>query len=242
MAKSTCVFDNLLREIEAAENKLAGMTSSMGSGAKLLDDEDISLLAKSKGVSQAQENNGACSGAGDSGDLGLHYYSCVGELEKENGELRKMTEMNKLAGESNQAEMVNLRKMIAEQKTVVNNLEKEISVEGHMEDTGTEEANGLAADIKANKQILDELKASFREVIDSQMRTETETGVGELLQLLWRQFVTVGPEADVQLSQLGLALDPEDVERLVQAGLVTRRGDTLSLVNYTCGDSDVAMS
>ena len=239
MAQSTCVFDNLLREIEAAETKLAGMTPFMGSGAKLLD-EDISLLPKSKGVSE--EHTGACSGAGDGGDLGLHYYSCVGELEKENGELRKMTEMNKLAGESNQAEMIKLRKMIAEQKTVVNNLEKEISVEGHMEDTGTEEANGIVADIKANKQILDELKASFREVIDSQMRTETETGVGELLQLLWRQFVSVGPEADVQLSQLGLAPDPEDVERLVQAGLVTRRGDTLSLVNYTCGDSDVTMS
>ena len=237
MAQSTCVFDNLLREIEAAETKLAGMTPFMGSGAKLLD-EDISLLPKSKGGSQ--EHTGACSGAGDGGDLGLHYYSCVGELEKENGELRKMTEMNKLAGESSQAEMINLRKMIAEQKAVVNNLEKEISVEGHMEDTGTEEANGIVADIKANKQILDELKASFREVIDSQMRTETETGVGELLQLLWRQFVSVGPEADVQLSQLGLALDPE--ERLVQAGLVTRRGDTLSLVNYTCGDSDVTMT
>ena len=88
MAKSTCVFDNLLREIEAAERKLAGMTSSMGRGAKLLDldDEDISLLPKSKGVSQ--DHDGACSGAGDGGDLGLHYYSCVGELEKENGELK----------------------------------------------------------------------------------------------------------------------------------------------------------
>ena len=77
------------------------------------------------------------------------------------------------------------------------------------------------------------------EVVDSKMRTETETGpscgVAQLLQLLWRQFVSAGPEnATLDLSQLDFKADGEDVQQLVQSGIATIDGDILKLVNFSC--------
>ena len=57
----------------------------------------------------------------------------------------------------------------------------------------------------------------------------------ELLQLLWRQFVTAGPEnASLDLSQVDFKADGEDVQQLVQSGIATLDGDNLKLVNFTC--------
>ena len=81
---------------------------------------------------------------------------------------------------------------VEDQRKVVTNLAKETTKE-LTEDKSSEEQQKLTADIRANKIILDELKAALRDVVDSQTRTETESGpnsVGMLLQLLWEQFLT----------------------------------------------------
>merc|ERR1712133_355174 len=88
---------------------------------------------------------------GDDGDTGLHYYTAVGELEKELAELRKLSEVTKHSVDSNKQTLENLQEMINEQREVVSNLEKEVEKETPMEDTGTEEANRLLADTKSNK-------------------------------------------------------------------------------------------
>merc|ERR1712133_242181 len=112
-----------------------------------------------------------------------------------------------------------------------------------MEDTGTEEANKLLADIKSNKVIMSDLKSSFRDLIDSQMRSESETGpnscIGLLLQLLWKLFATSGPAAAVvNLSQLQFEVDQESVEQLVSAGIVTQEAENMiKLVNFTCDEN-----
>ena len=228
------VFDNLIHEIETAEVKLNLLNSNVsgkeqGSEFKVLE-EEINLLKQSvpEGI------------VGDDGDTGLHYYTAVGELEKEVSELRKLSEVTKHSVESNTKTLENLREMIKEQEEVVLNLEKEVEKETPMEDTGTEEANRLLADIKSNKLIMSELKSSFRDLIDSQMRSESETGpnscIGLMIQLLWKLFVTSGPDAAVvNLSQLQFEVDQEAVEQLISAGIVTQEAeDTIRLVNFTC--------
>ena len=228
------VFDNLIHEIETAEVKLNLLHSNVsgkeqGSEFKVLE-EEINLLKQSvpEGI------------VGDDGDTGLHYYTAVGELEKEVSELRKLSEVTKHSVESNTKTLENLREMIKEQEEVVLNLEKEVEKETPMEDTGTEEANRLLADIKSNKLIMSELKSSFRDLIDSQMRSESETGpnscIGLMIQLLWKLFVTSGPDAAVvNLSQLQFEVDQEAVEQLINAGIVTQEAeDTIRLVNFTC--------
>ena len=84
---TTSVFDNLVHEIETAEIKLKLFNSSVsgkeqGCEAKVLE-EEINLLKQSvpEGI------------VGDDGDTGLHYYTAVGELEKEVAELRKLSEI-----------------------------------------------------------------------------------------------------------------------------------------------------
>ena len=231
---TTSVFDNLVHEIETAEIKLKLFNSSVsgkeqGCEAKVLE-EEINLLKQSvpEGI------------VGDDGDTGLHYYTAVGELEKEVAELRKLSEITKLSVDSNKQTLENLHQMIQEQREVVSNLEKDVEKETPMEDTGTEEANRLLSDIKSNNAILSELKSSFRDLIDSQMRSESETGpnscVGLLLQLLWKLFVTSGPAAAViNLSQLQFEVDQEAVEQLVSAGIVTQESDEIiKLVNFAC--------
>ena len=231
----TCVFDNLIHEIETAQSRLTSLTSScvrttpsVSSEAKLLQ-EEISLL-RSSGLEGL---------VGEDGDSGLHYYTAVGEIEREVAELRKLSEMTKLSVENNKDTLDNLNSMVEEQRIVVANLQKETKKGTPMEEVVSEEASKLLSDLKLNKVILDELKSSLREVVDSNMRTETETGpscgVGQLLQLLWRHFVTAGPEnASLDLTQVDFKADGEDVQQLVQSGIATLDGDNLKLVNFTC--------
>ena len=128
--------------------------------------------------------------------------------------------------------------MVEEQRIVVANLQK--TKKGTpMEEVVSEEARKLLSDLKLNKVILDKLKSSLREVVDSNMRTETETGpscsVGQLLQLLWRQFVAAGPKnVSLDLTQVDFKAEGEDVQQLVQSGIATLDGDNLKLVNFTC--------
>ena len=231
----TCVFDNLIHEIETAQSRLTSLTSScvrttpsVSSEAKLLQ-EEISLL-RSSGLEGL---------VGEDGDTGLHYYTAVGEIEREVAELRKLSEMTKLSVENNKDTLDNLNSMVEEQRIVVANLQKETKKGTPMEEVVSEEASKLLSDLKLNKVILDELKSSLREVVDSNMRTETETGpscgVGQLLQLLWRQFVAAGPEnATLDLTQVEFKAEGEDVQQLVQSGIATLDGDNLKLVNFTC--------
>ena len=231
----TCVFDNLIHEIETAQSRLTSLTSScvrttpsVSSEAKLLQ-EEISLL-RSSGLEGL---------VGEDGDTGLHYYTAVGEIEREVAELRKLSEMTKLSVENNKDTLDNLNSMVEEQRIVVANLQKETKKGTPMEEVVSEEASKLLSDLKLNKVILDELKSSLREVVDSNMRTETETGpscgVGQLLQLLWRQFVAAGPEnATLDLTQAEFKAEGEDVQQLVQSGIATLDGDNLKLVNFTC--------
>ena len=237
MMMETSVFDNLIHEIETAQSKLTSLTSShvrktsVSSEVKLLE-EEISLL-RSSGL------KGFLGADGDV-DGGLHYYTAVGEIEKEVAELRKLSEMAKRSVENNKDTLENLNTMVEDQRVVVGNLQKETQKEAPMEVAVPEETAKLLADVKLNKVILDELKSSMREVVDNQMRTETESGpsscaVGQLLQLLWRQFVTAGPEnATLDLSQLDFKADGEDVQQLVQSGIATLDGDKLKLVNFSC--------
>ena len=168
----TCVFDNLIHEIETAQSRLTSLTSScvrttpsVSSEAKLLH-EEISLL-RSSGLEGL---------VGEDGDSGLHYYTAVGEIEREVAELRKLSEMTKLSVENNKDTLDNLNSMVEEQRIVVANLQKETKKGTPMEEVVSEEASKLLSDLKLNKVILDELKSSLREVVDSNMRTETETG------------------------------------------------------------------
>ena len=231
----TCVFDNLIHEIETAQSRLTSLTSScvrttpsVSSEAKLLQ-EEISLL-RSSGLEGL---------VGEDGDTGLHYYTAVGEIEREVAELRKLSEMTKLSVENNKDTLDNLNSMVEEQRIVVANLQKETKKGTPMEEVVSEEASKLLSDLKLNKVILDELKSSLREVVDSNMRTETETGpscsVGQLLQLLWRQFVAAGPKnVSLDLTQVDFKAEGEDVQQLVQSGIGTLDGDNLKLVNFTC--------
>ena len=231
----TCVFDNLIHEIETAQSRLTSLTSScvrttpsVSSEAKLLQ-EEISLL-RSSGLEGL---------VGEDGDTGLHYYTAVGEIEREVAELRKLSEMTKLSVENNKDTLDNLNSMVEEQRIVVANLQKETKKGTPMEEVVSEEASKLLSDLKLNKVILDELKSSLREVVDSNMRTETETGpscgVGQLLQLLWRQFVAAGPKnVSLDLTQVNFKAEGEDVQQLVQSGIGTLDGDNLKLVNFTC--------
>ena len=223
------VFDNLIHEVETAETKLKSLNASsvrktsVGSEAKLLE-EEIGLLI------------------GEDGDSGLHFYTVVGEIEKQVSELRKLSEMTKLSVENNTVTLENLNKMVEEQRVVVANFEKETGKETPMEETQktvSKEAGKLHCDIGTNREILEDLKSLLRDLVDSRMRTETESGpscgVGQLLQLLWRQFVTAGPDqAVLELSQLGFKADDENVQQLVQSGIVTLDGEHLKLVNFFC--------
>ena len=235
MMMETSVFDNLIHEIETAQSKLTFLTASfvrktppVSSEAKLLE-EEISLL-RSSGLEGL---------LGEDGDSGLHYYTAVGEIEREVAELRELSEMTKRSVENNKDTLDNLNKMVEEQRVVVGNLQKETEKGTPMEEAVSEEASKLLTNLKLNKIVLDELKSSLREVVDSKMRTETETGpscgVAQLLQLLWKQFVTAGPEnATLDLSQLDFKADGEDVQQLVQSGIATIDGDNLKLVNFSC--------
>merc|ERR1712029_1141616 len=126
--------------------------------------------------------------------------------------------------------------MVQDQKDVIQGLEKEINGELPMDDTGSEEILKINNDIDLNKKILAELRPTFTDLIDSQMRTEadTDTGhtfTGRLLELLWKQFVTGGIEgAQVDASKV----DSEALEQLLSSGIITRTGDCIKLVNFTC--------
>ena len=229
------VFDNLIHEIETAEAKLGVLNNSLSAEKKPrcekgVLEEEIMLL-KEEAVS-------GYAGAEGDNDSGLHYYTAVGELEKEVAELRKLSEVTQHSVESNKQTLEDIKKMVEDQRKIVTSLEKETSKEVTV-DKSSEEKQKLTADIRANKVILDELKAALRDVVDSQTRTETESGpnsVGMLLQLLWKQFVTAGPEqAVVKLSQLDFSLENETIEQLLSSGIVTQPdSDSLKLVDFTC--------
>ena len=164
----------------------------------------------------------------------------MGELEKEVSELRKLSEVTKHSVDSNKQELETIRKMLEEQREIVNNLQMETNKETTVDKT-SQEKQRLARNIRANREILDQLKTSLCDVVDSQTRTEEESGpniVGMLLQQLWKLFVTAGPEqAVVKLSQLGFDLETETLEQLVTSGIVLQKdADTVQLVDFTCSN------
>ena len=178
------------------------------------------------------------------GDLedegGLHYYLAVGEIEKEVKELRKVAEVTKNSIDGNKATLECLESMLEDQREVVASLEKEIETNGAKESSQPkvdDKLKSLKDKIQLNKLILSELKSSFRDLLSSQTRTESEGGndtISLVLQTLWRKFVSEGPEGAVtELEQLGTEVDTEYLEQLSRAGIIKQEGSQLRLVNLS---------
>ena len=61
------------------------------------------------------------------------------------------------------------------------------------------------------------------------------TFTGQLLKLLWKQFVTNGIEdAHVDASKLDFEVDAEALEQLLSSGIISQNGDKINLANFTC--------
>ena len=234
-------FESLLREIEIAEKKLSSLNSgeekqqevreeeSGGAGLTVAYlEEEINQLKKVKPGGDVEDEGG------------LHYYLAVGEIEKEVKELREVAEVTKNSVDGNKATLESLESMLADQREVVASLEKEMETNGAKESsqpTVDAKMKRLEEKIHLNKLILSELKASFRDLISSQARTESEAGCDTLslvLQTLWRKFVSEGPEGAVtELEQLGPEVDSEYLEQLSRAGIIKQEGSQLRLVNLS---------
>ena len=233
-------FESLLHEIEIAENNLRSLNSRQGKQHQ----QDISERNGALTVTYLEEEINQLKNKKPDGDLedegGLHYYLAVGEIEKEVKELRKVAEVTKSSIDGNKATLESLESMLSDQREVVATLEKELETDGAKEaspPTVDDKMKILKEKIQLNKLILSELKASFRDLISSQTRTESEAGrdpISLVLQTLWKKFVSSGPECAVaDLDQLGTEVDSEYLEQLSRAGIIKQEGSQLRLVNLS---------
>ena len=232
-AENHCgAFESLLHEIEIAENKLSSLNSRQGKQQDVGEESDTCLTV----TFLEEEINKRVGDLEDDG--GLHYYLAVGEIEKEVKELRKVAEVNKNSIDGNKATLESLESMLSDQREVVATLELEINgSKESSQPTVDNKMKILKEKIKLNKLILNDLKASFQDLISSQTRTEVEAGcdtISLVLQTLWRKFVSDGPESAVtDLDQLGTEVDSEYLEQLSRAGIIKQEGSQLRLVNLS---------
>lgn len=232
-AENHCgAFESLLHEIEIAENKLSSLNSRQGKQQDVGEESDTGLTV----TFLEDEINKRGGDLEDDG--GLHYYLAVGEIEKEVKELRKVSEVNKNSIDGNKATLESLESMLSDQREVVATLELETNgSKESSQPTVNNKMKILKEKIQLNKLILNELKASFRDLISSQTRTESEAGcdtISLVLQTLWRKFVSDGPESAVtDLDQLGTEVDSEYLEQLSRAGIIKQEGSQLRLVNLS---------
>ena len=237
-------FQSLLREIEIAEKKLSSLNSGQGKQQEVCEEEGGTGGGAGLTVAYLEEEINQLKNVKPGGDVedegGLHYYLAVGEIEKEVKELRKVAEVTKNSVDGNKATLESLESMLGDQREVVASLEKEMETNGAKESsqpTVDAKMKRLEEKIHLNKVILSELKASFRDLISSQARTESEAGCDTLslvLQTLWRKFVSEGPEGAVtELEQLGPEVDSEYLEQLSRAGIIKQEGSQLRLVNLS---------
>lgn len=236
-------FESLLREIEIAEKKLSSLNSGPGKQEEVCEEEGgvgggaVTVAYLEEEINQLKKTK---PGGDQEDEGGLHYYLAVGEIEKEVKELRKVAEVTKNSIDGNKATLESLESMLKDQREVVASLEKELETSGAKESsqpTVDDKMKSVKEKIQLNKLILSELKSSFRDLISSQTRTESEAGCDTLslvLQTLWRKFVSDGPEGAVtELEQLGTEVDSEYLEQLSRAGIIRQEGSQLRLVNLS---------
>lgn len=190
--------------------------------------EEINLLKR-----------GRLEGTGDVEDEGgLHYYLVVGEIEKQVAELRNVAEINRNSISKNESILESLGSMVHDQREVVASLEKELGPDVEKPTIAVDEKAREQYDKnQMNKVILSDLKSSFRDLLRSQMRTESEAGTDSMslvLGTLWRKFVAGGPrEAVTKLEELGSEVDRDCLEQLTRAGIIQQEGDILRLVDLS---------
>ena len=217
-------LESLLHEIQVAETKLASFQGKQelceGDSEVGFLQEDINLLRKPEGGLNVED------------DGGLHYYLAVGQIEKEVKELRNIAEINRNSIDGNKATIDSLQSMLTDQREVVAALEKELGGDADKETSAVDEnARKLNEKINLNKLILSDLKASFRNLLSSQMRTES---LSLVLGTLWRKFVAGGPaEAVAEVAALGCEVDTDCLDQLSGAGIIKQEGTEIRLVNFS---------
>ena len=217
-------LESLLHEIQVAETKLASFQGKQelceGDSEVGFLQEDINLLRKPEGGLNVED------------DGGLHYYLAVGQIEKEVKELRNLAEINRNSIDGNKATIDSLQSMLTDQREVVAALEKELGGDADKETSAVDEnARKLNEKINLNKLILSDLKASFRNLLSSQMRTES---LSLVLGTLWRKFVAGGPaEAVAEVAALGCEVDTDCLDQLSVAGIIKQEGAEIRLVNFS---------
>ena len=226
-------FESLLHEIEIAERKLASFNNSQAKQNGREDDDELRFLEEEINLLKKEKPGGDVEDEG-----GLHYYLAVGEIEKEVKELRNVAEVTKNKIDGNKATLDSLESMLRDQREVVSSLEKELGTDTEKKSsTEDEKVEKMKEQIYLNKLILNDLKASFRDLLNSQMRTEHESGSDGLslvLGTLWKNFVVGGPEAAVtDLDHLGSQVDSECLEQLSSAGIIKQEGNQLRLVDFS---------
>ena len=230
-------LESLLQEIDAAETRLASFLSGPGKLDQQMSDgeEELSYLVEEINLLK----RGRLEGAGDVEDEGgLHYYLVVGEIEKQVAELRNVAEINRNSISKNESILESLESMVHDQREVVASLEKELGPDVEKPTKAVDEkATELYDKNQMNKVILSDLKSSFRDLLRSQMRTESEAGTDSMslvLGTLWRKFVAGGPrEAVTKLEELGSEVDRDCLEQLTRAGIIQQEGDVLRLVDLS---------
>ena len=230
-------LESLLQEIDAAEARLASFLSGPGKLDQQMSDgeEELSYLVEEINLLK----RGRLEGTGDVEDEGgLHYYLVVGEIEKQVAELRNVAEINRNSISKNESILESLGSMVHDQREVVASLEKELGPDVEKPTIAVDEKAREQYDKnQMNKVILSDLKSSFRDLLRSQMRTESEAGTDSMslvLGTLWRKFVAGGPrEAVTKLEELGSEVDRDCLEQLTRAGIIQQEGDILRLVDLS---------
>ena len=215
-------LESLLHEIQVAETKLA---SFQGKQELCEGDSEVGFLQEEINLLRKPELN-------VEDDGGLHYYLAVGQIEKEVKELRNLAEINRNSIDGNKATIDSLQSMLTDQREVVAALEKELGGDADKETSAVDEnARKLNEKINLNKLILSDLKASFRNLLSSQMRTES---LSLVLGTLWRKFVAGGPaEAVAEVAALGFEVDADCLDQLSGAGIIKQEGAEIRLVNFS---------
>lgn len=189
-------------------------------------EEEINLLKRGSQGGEVEDEGG------------LHYYLVAGEIEKKVAELRNVAEINQNSISGKKVILESLESMLRDQREVVASLEKELGTDVDTTSTAVDgKVRELHEKTQINKLILSDLKSSFRDLLRSQMRTESEAGtdsVSLVLGTLWRKFVSGGPEEAVtEMNELGSEVDRDCLEQLTTAGIIQQEGNILRLVNLS---------
>jgi len=232
-------FDKLLKEIASAESKLDQLLLNChndGDGKKSINLEAVALKEEDLLLRQEVPE-------GLVEDEESQYFIAVGLIEQEIENLRKMKTINDKQASFSVEELQKLRKDIAKQAEINDNLEEELTRSCDKTDVNAEKRKEFELHERFNKLNLKSLKRELKGFLDDTSRLQSQDGDGSkfgfLLQALWTNFVNNGVHEYVSIESLEFDVEQEVLEHLENAGVITfntNNNDLIRLVNFTMNE------